>query len=101
MRTYKTVSVTFPPALLERALAIAEQEQRSMSELMREAFRSYERTRPGDTEDQMETARRLKSSMAAVRGGEYTDYDEKGLRNLGRKIVADVSKQAGGRKKRG
>ena len=98
MRTYKTVSVTFPPALLSRALAIAEREQRSMSELLREAFRSYERSRPRDTEDEAETARRIKASMAAVRRGEYTDYDEEGLRNLGKKIIADVREERSGRK---
>ena len=101
MRTYKTVSVTFPPALLSRAVAIAEREQRSMSELLREAFRTYERSRPGETEDEAETARRLKPSIAAVRRGEYTDYDETGLRNLGKKIIADVRKQKSARKKHG
>ena len=72
-----------------------------MSELLREAFRCYERSRPSDTEDEAETARRLKASMASVRRGEYTDYDEEGLRNLGKKIIADVRKKKSGRKKRG
>ena len=101
MRTYKTVSVTFPPALLSRAMAIAEREQRSMSELLREAFRTYERSRAGDLEDEAETTRRIKASAAAVRRGEYTDYDEEGLRNLGKTIIADVRKETAGRKKRG
>ena len=101
MRTYKTVSVTFPPALLSRAMAIAEREQRSMSELLREAFRTYERSRPGAAEDEVETARRIKASQAAVRRGEYTDYDEAGLRTLGKNIMANVSKEKTGRKKRG
>lgn len=100
MRTYKTVSVTFPPALLSRAMAIAEREQRSMSELLREAFRTYERSRAGDLEDQAETTRRIKESAAAVRRGDYTDYDEDGLRNLGKKIIAEVSKGKTGQKKR-
>ena len=101
MRTYKTVSVTFPPALLSRAMAIAEREQRSMSELLREAFRTYERSRGGDLEDEAETTRRIKASAAAVRRGDYTDYDENGLRNLGKKIIADVRREKKGRKKRG
>lgn len=70
--------------------SIAEREQRRMSELLRLAFRSYERSRPSDTEDEAETARRLNASMAAVRRGEYADYDEKGLRSLGKKIIAEV-----------
>jgi len=71
-----------------------------MSELLREAFRTYERSRPRDAEDGAEIAERLDSAMTGVRRGEYRDYDEKGLRNLGRKIIADVRKEAGGRKKR-
>ena len=99
MRTYKTVSVTFPPALLARAMAIAEREQRSMSELLREAFRTYERSRPHDAEDEEETASRIKASLAAVRRGEYVDYDEDGLRNLGERIIADVRKKKTSRTK--
>jgi predicted transcriptional regulator len=101
MRTYTTVSVTFPPSLLSRAMAIAEREQRSMSELLREAFRTCERSRPGDAEEEAETARRIKASQAAVRRGEYTDYHEVGVRNLAKNIITNVRKEKTGRKKRG
>ena len=88
MRTYKTVSVTFPPALLSRAMAIAEREQRSMSELLREAFRTYERSRAGDLEDEAETTRRIKASAAAVRRGEYTDYEAADTKGLAERVKA-------------
>ena len=39
-----------------------------MSELLREAFRSYKRSRPSDTEDEAETGRRLKASLAECVG---------------------------------
>jgi predicted transcriptional regulator len=45
MRTTKTLSITIPPAMLDRALALAKKESRTMSELVREALRQYERQR--------------------------------------------------------
>lgn len=43
MRTSKTLSVTLPPEMLSRAEQLAQQENRTMSELVREALRYYER----------------------------------------------------------
>jgi predicted transcriptional regulator len=43
MRTSKTLSITLPPQLLSRAQQLAERESRTMSELVREALRYYER----------------------------------------------------------
>ena len=43
MRATRTVSVTLPPAMLKRAQTIAKRESRTMSELVREALRQYER----------------------------------------------------------
>jgi len=45
MRTTKTLSITLPPAMLARAAKLAKKEQRTMSELVREALRQYERLR--------------------------------------------------------
>jgi CopG family transcriptional regulator / antitoxin EndoAI len=45
MRTTKVVSITLPPALFDQAMALAKEENRTMSELMREALRRYERER--------------------------------------------------------
>ncbi len=45
MRTTKTLSVTIPPEMLSRAEALAKKENRTMSELVREALRHYERQR--------------------------------------------------------
>jgi predicted transcriptional regulator len=45
MRTTKVVSITLPPALFEQAQALAKAENRTMSELMREALRRYQRER--------------------------------------------------------
>jgi CopG family transcriptional regulator / antitoxin EndoAI len=43
MRTSKTLSVTLPPEMLARAEEMARKENRTMSELVREALRQYER----------------------------------------------------------
>ncbi len=45
MRTTKVVSITLPPALYDQARALAGLENRTMSELMREAFRRYQNDR--------------------------------------------------------
>ncbi len=43
MRTTKTLAVTLPPEMLSRAEKLARKENRTMSELVREALRHYER----------------------------------------------------------
>ncbi|HEY1341545.1 MAG TPA: ribbon-helix-helix domain-containing protein [Bryobacteraceae bacterium] len=43
MRISKTVSITLPPDMLSRAEQLAKRENRTMSELVREALRHYER----------------------------------------------------------
>jgi predicted transcriptional regulator len=45
MRTTKTLSITLPPEMLTRAAKLAKKENRTMSELVREALRQYERER--------------------------------------------------------
>lgn len=45
MRNSRVLSVTFPPEMLKQAEALAKQENRTMSELLREAFRCYRRQR--------------------------------------------------------
>lgn len=45
MRNAKTLSVTIPREMLSRAQSLARKENRTMSELVREALRQYERLR--------------------------------------------------------
>ena len=42
MRTTKILSVTLPPAMLKEAQQLAKRENRTMSELVREALRRYQ-----------------------------------------------------------
>jgi predicted transcriptional regulator len=43
MRATSTLSITLPPEMLRRARTIAKRESRTMSELVREALRHYDR----------------------------------------------------------
>ena len=45
MRNSKVVSITLPPEMAQEAMQMAKSENRTMSELMREAFRLYKRER--------------------------------------------------------
>ena len=68
MRTTKVVSITLPPQLLEQAQALAREENRTMSELIREALRRYQRERKWDQI-------RAYGSAAAERAGVRTEDD--------------------------
>ena len=48
MRTTAPISITLPAEMLKRAKRLAQIENRTMSELMREAYREYERKRRWD-----------------------------------------------------
>ena len=48
MRTTTGLSITLPPEMLKRAKKLAGKENRTMSELIREAFREYEQKRRWD-----------------------------------------------------
>jgi predicted transcriptional regulator len=47
MRNTRILSVSLPADMLSSAVRLAQEENRTMSELVREALRTYERTRPG------------------------------------------------------
>jgi predicted transcriptional regulator len=64
MRTTKTLSVTLPPEMLTRAKQLAKKEHRTMSELVREALRQYERK---NWWDEMNAYGRVTADAAAVR----------------------------------
>jgi predicted transcriptional regulator len=62
VKTAQTVSITLPPEMLKRAHALAKRESRTMSELVREALRHYERRSWWDE------ANRYGREKAAARG---------------------------------
>jgi antitoxin ParD1/3/4 len=66
------------------------------SELMREALRRMksegERGRLNVVEDPEETGRRIKSAIAEVERGEFTDYDAAGLTAFGERVISELRK---------
>lgn len=64
MRTTKTLSITLPPEMLTRAAKLAKKENRTMSELVREALRQYERK---NWWDEMNSYGRGSAEAAGVR----------------------------------
>ena len=64
MRTTKTLSVTLPPEMLARAEQLAKREHRTMSELVREALRQYERK---NWWDEMNAYGRTTAQAAGIR----------------------------------
>ena len=64
MRTTKTLSVTLPPEMLTRAEQLAKKEHRTMSELVREALRQYERK---NWWDEMNDYGRVRAQNAGIR----------------------------------
>jgi CopG family transcriptional regulator/antitoxin EndoAI len=88
MRTTKVVSITMPPPLFEQAQALAKQENRTMSELVREALRHYDRE---------QTIRRVRTQMESVAGqiGVNTEEDVVRLvREVRREIYVEEQAQA-------
>lgn len=69
MRTSKVLSITMPPAMAKQAERLAQKENRSMSELMREAFRRYQQpaAAPATTMDLREYVRMIAPPDAALR----------------------------------
>jgi predicted transcriptional regulator len=67
MRTVETLSVTLPPEMLAMAQEMARREHRTMSELVREALRQYERANFWNDMNAYGTA------MAAKRGLSESD----------------------------
>jgi CopG family transcriptional regulator/antitoxin EndoAI len=64
MRSTKTLSVTLPPEMLTRAEQLAKKEHRTMSELVREALRQYERK---NWWDELNTYGRTTAQAAGIR----------------------------------
>lgn len=95
MRTTKILTITMPPSLAKEAARLAKKQNRTMSELMREAFRQYQlqdKVRPSTA-----ALQELASAVAALR----EDAKRKGLDKLTmREIDAEVSAYRRGRAKR-
>src|ERR1035437_6252295 len=59
MRTTKNVSITMPVAMVKDAERLAKRENRTMSELIREALRHYKARRTGTEQDDLQWVMRI------------------------------------------
>ena len=82
MRTSKTVSVSMPPNQLKQVERMAKKENRTMSELIREALRQYQQQRE----------RSVNTDLIAALRAVQEDAKRVGLDNLSqREINAEVA----------
>lgn len=71
-RTSRTFTISFPPELAQKAEALAQRDSRTMSELFREAFRTYYAQQANATLQQI-------GEYAAARNPGFTEADVAGL----------------------
>ncbi|HVA62582.1 MAG TPA: ribbon-helix-helix protein, CopG family [Terriglobales bacterium] len=84
MRTSKTISISLPPAQLRKAEQLARRENRTMSELVREALRRYEESAASAGADRAAFALALKAVQQ--------DAARKGVNRLSlREINAEIA----------
>jgi CopG family transcriptional regulator/antitoxin EndoAI len=86
MRTTKVVSITMPPPLFVQAQALAKQENRTMSELVREALRRYQRER---TFEKVRSFGTMSAEMANVK-------NEEDIVNLVRQVRREMAQEEAG-----
>src|SRR3990170_1215497 len=77
MRTRRTITISLPPAMARRVEKTMKREQRTRSELVREALRTYFSTRefPEETPTLSEL-RAIRRGQAAIERGDYMTLDE-------------------------
>ena len=68
MRTTKTLSVSLPPAQFKRAERLAKRENRTLSELVREALRQYEQKQENPINYDLVAALRAVQQSAKLAG---------------------------------
>jgi predicted DsbA family dithiol-disulfide isomerase len=97
MRTTKIVAITMPPAMAKEAARLAKKQNRTMSELMREAFRQYqqqEKVRPSAA-----ALQELASAVAALReDAKSTGLDKLTMREIDAEVSAYRRSQIAGKR---
>ena len=95
MRTSKTISISLPPAQLKETERLAKKENRTMSELVREALRRYQ-------QQQVEAG--PSSAWARALAALRADAEEKGANKLSQRQInreiAAVRRQASRKRKK-
>jgi len=76
MRTRQTMTISLPPAMIKQVERVRKFENRTRSELMREALRTYFSTRfPVVAASKSELAA-IRQGRAQIRRGDYVTFDQ-------------------------
>ena len=90
MRTTKVYSITMPPGLAKQAEALAKKENRTMSELMREALRRYQQQpMPFDLREFIRQLAPTPAAFAAIRAeAKRKGSDKLSMAQIDREVAA-------------
>jgi Arc/MetJ-type ribon-helix-helix transcriptional regulator len=90
MRTTKVYSITMPPDLAKQAEALAKKENRTMSELMREALRRYQQPpMPFDLREYIRQLAPTPPAFAAIRAeAQRKGTDKLTMAQIDREVAA-------------
>jgi Arc/MetJ-type ribon-helix-helix transcriptional regulator len=83
MRTTRTISISLPPKQLKAAERLAKKENRTMSELVREALRRYEQKTATGVNTEL-----LDALLAVQQDARRTGLDKLAMREIGAEIAA-------------
>lgn len=91
MRTTKTISISLPPAQYKKAERLARKENRTMSELVREALRRYEEAASSTFAARTALAIALE---AVQKDAAHQGSDRFGMRTINTEIAAERKERA-------
>ena len=96
MRTTDTMTISLPPAMAKQMEQVQKQENRTRSELLREAWRQYFESRyPLYTPTKSETAA-IRKGRAEIKQGKFLNLDQllHGLDNKGRRAGPKATRKS-------
>jgi Arc/MetJ-type ribon-helix-helix transcriptional regulator len=102
MRTTKVYSITMPPEMAKQAEALAKKENRTMSELMREALRRYQQQpMPFDVREFIRQLAPTPPAFAAIRAeAKRKGSDKLSMTQIDREVAAGRAEAAKKKTKR-
>ncbi len=97
MRTTKVVAISMPPAMAKEAARLAKKQNRTMSELMREAFRRYQQE--GEFKPSPAALREFASAVVALReDAKKKGFDKLTMPDIDAEVIAYRREKATGKK---
>ena len=76
MRTTETLTISLPPAMVQQMERVQKEENRTRSELLREAWRQYFDARYGDYVPTRAEVATIRKGRAAIKRGEFVTLEK-------------------------